>query len=191
MRISESKIRQIIREEARRVIAEVDLRKDPEELMLKFRDAQLEIVPKFNVFLGGARRDRADDAISTSRDIKGLVDMINQKYHGYVSAVTAAEHSNTWEDGRPGTSTWRGRPSPLQHKLSIDGLESYMEALQTAMQARGVEIDFQVDRNFPSYESYQPAYPGAGRDNTIGPDPLLKIEVVESDNEERDTRNNF
>jgi hypothetical protein len=61
-----------------------------------------------------------------------------------------------------------------------------MEALQAAMQARGVEIDFLVDKNFPSHDSYRPAYAKERR-----PDPLLKIEVVESDNEERDTRNNF
>ena len=79
----------------------------------------------------------------------------------------------------------------MQHKLSINSLVDYMRYLQRAMQARGVEIDFQVDRNQPHLEEYRPAFPGAGSDNTIGPDPLLKIEVVESDNEERDTRNNF
>ena len=189
MRISESKIRQIIREETRRVIAEVDLRKDPEELMQKFRDAQLEIAPKFPHFLGGDRRDKADDAISTSRDIKGLVDMINQKHHNHVYLIMAI--NRPWEDGRPSTRVWRGSPAALQHKLSINSLVDYMRYLQRAMQARGVEIDFQVDRNQPHLEEYRPAFPGAGSDNTIGPDPLLKIEVVESDNEERDTRNNF
>jgi hypothetical protein len=181
MRISESKIRQIIREETRRVIAEVDLREDPEELMQKFRDAQLEIAPNFMMFRGSGT-----DLAPPADNIKHLVDMINQKFHDHVIELTSTAASSTWKDGQRGTSTWKGRPAPLVHKLSIESLESYMEALQAAMQARGVEIDFLVDKNFPSHDSYRPAYAKERR-----PDPLLKIEVVESDNEERDTRNNF
>jgi hypothetical protein len=131
-------------------------------------------------------RGSRTDLASPADNIKHLVDMINQKFHDYVIKLTSIAASSTYEDGQPGTSTWKGRPSPLVHKLSIEDLESYMEALQTAMQARGVEIDFLVDKNFPSHDSYRSALAEERR-----PDPLIKIEIVESDNEERDTRNNF